>query len=582
MTTTTTTTTAISTSASFNDLSLPTTTNVIVMSEAGKPIFVRYGSEEGVARLCGLVQALRTSIHSNSALGLGEIHSLISSKDTCVVFMTVGSITLLSISKQQKHSSPTVVAFARLQLEYVYAQLIFTLTDQVQSIYQHNPSYDLRSMISSSDNNLLYGMLDHQSDADSFDGRNFGPYMVSAVPTLFPLSYDLRHQVSKVLQSIAGKDQNNIVFALLVAQDKLVTLIQPYHRQHQLRVSDLHLIINFFSGKRTMMPTSTNMLSGTHSAAPTAATAELWIPMCLPRFNSSGFLYAYAKCLDIPTNLTLLLLSSHGTTEQFQILRNTSQQIQNELHLPSIHEEVNTIKDDTTAACGGGASSSPTMTEPLQVGWKKNNESLSSDVTTTEDDYVNISSDMVGFCTATTHVDGSVDENELLRQVRQATGMSIMDYVAKRYLEDDHELLFHFLFRLDVPIKTTGIHFSKHSNNHAGAGHLAQCISPPVRTGAPFERTDLKQKLWSNYQKLSLRLRLGSACIESTMDAFDMINDSCNEEQGNGALSSFPGIGKNCPAIGLLESPAYATDGLSYVMDDDGIFLGMNGKDFEL
>ena len=48
--------------------------NVIVMSESGKPIFSRFGDQGKIARICGLVQAVRTAIHgSKSTLGLGEI-----------------------------------------------------------------------------------------------------------------------------------------------------------------------------------------------------------------------------------------------------------------------------------------------------------------------------------------------------------------------------------------------------------------------------------------------------------------------------------------------------------------------------
>lgn len=63
------------------------------------------------------------------------------------------------------------------------------------------------------------------------------------------------------------------------------------------------------------------------------------------------------------------------------------------------------------------------------------------------------------------------------------------------------------------------------------------------------------------------------------MDAFDMIqNDSCcNDSDKNG-----PGIGSQCPAIGLHESPPYNKDGLAYIIESDNIYLAMNGKHFEL
>jgi hypothetical protein len=131
--------------------------NVIVMSEAGKPIFSKIGSEEEIARQCGLFQAIRTAVNGNKTLNLGEIQSLHSGK-LCIVFMTVGSITLVSISDIEGNGVVETEAFARLQLEYIFAQLIFTLTEQVQNIFIHNPGFDLRTMLTFSDN-LMHRML---------------------------------------------------------------------------------------------------------------------------------------------------------------------------------------------------------------------------------------------------------------------------------------------------------------------------------------------------------------------------------------------------------------------------------------
>lgn len=131
--------------------------NILVMSEAGKPIFSKNGSEEEIARQCAIFQALRTAVNENKTLNLGEIQSLRSGK-ICIVFMTVGSVTLLSISAIEINGVVETEAFARLQLEYIFAQLIFTLTEQVQNIFIHNPGFDLRTMLTSSDN-LMRGII---------------------------------------------------------------------------------------------------------------------------------------------------------------------------------------------------------------------------------------------------------------------------------------------------------------------------------------------------------------------------------------------------------------------------------------
>ena len=524
--------------------------NVIVMSEAGKPIFARYGSQGEVARQCGLVQALRTAINgNNSFLGLGEIQS-IHSKKLCIVFMTVGSITLVNILQRTEREAGNfgigvvdTEAFGRLQLEYVYASLIFILTTNVQSTFMHNPGFDLRAVIKSNDN-LLRGILDQSAP----DG-NPAPFLVSCVQSCFPLSHKIRHNTSKILQSIAGRSENNVAFALLIVGDKLVSVVQPSYRPHQLRISDLHLVINFIEKQ------------------PNLNSSELWIPMCLPRFNSTGFLYAYANCFDITSKLTLVLLSSHNTTEQFRILRTASREIRESLNIsPALNTVLNIVNNEPVS------SSSCKHTPSSDVVWKRTSESFDNS-STTDEGFVNISADMLGKdCLV-------VEEGNLLHQVRHSLELSLIDYIRSHYLKDEDSLsLLHFLFRMDVPVGN-----SLHKNMHRKkqSGYLPQCVSPPVTE--PFNTISSRRRLWNNYQKLSLRLRLGSATVESCSDAFDMIkNDSCTMENDRSGFHAFTGIGSDCPAIGLTESAPYNSDGLSYIMEGDSLFLAMNGKNFEL
>ena len=204
--------------------------------------------------------------------------------------------------------------------------------------------------------------------------------------------------------------------------------------------------------------------------------------MCLPRFNSSGFLYAYTNCLDPPSKLTVILLSSHNTTDQFQILRAASQRIRESLNLPSVSDSILTIvKDDILPL------SSTPNTIGTDVGWKRTSESF--DNSTTDEGYVNISTEMIRH-------DCSIDqEGELLRQVRQSLELSSLKHICNQYLEDEHSsVLLHFLFRLNVPIESI-------YNRKKPPGYLSQCISPTVTSH--FESPSSRRQLWRNYFNLS-------------------------------------------------------------------------------
>ena len=508
--------------------------NVIVMSEAGKPIFSRFGSPGQIARICGLIQALRTAIRMQGQGGnnqnntqsagalsvgsLGDIQSL-QSHNLCIVFMTVGSITLVSISKRATTATSRsggndddntinddvmeTETYSRLRLEYIYAHLILMLTTNIQNIFIQNPAFDLRSMISSSDN-LLRGILDATSP-ELQGNTKAGPYLVAGVQSCFPLSYKLRHHASKVIQTIAGRIENqSVLFALLIVGDRLVTVVQPSYRPQQLRVSDLHLILNFITKQPGLF-----------------SSAELWLPLCLPRFNASGFLYAYTHCFDIPSRLTLILLSAHNTTEQFQLLRTASQTIREQLGIPAVSDSVLKIMEELDESPESKSLSSFTNNnmsiQSSDVGWKRSNESESVDNSNSDEEYVNISTtDTIGNNSI------SIEEGGFVPQVRQSLTLSSLDQICDKYLEnhqDDATSLLHFLFRLDVPVVDNKSSFQRKNKkqHHHKSGYLSQCISPAVPVLPPFDTVISRRRLFNNYQKLSLRLRLGSATVESSV-----------------------------------------------------------------
>ncbi|KAG7370219.1 TatD-related deoxyribonuclease [Nitzschia inconspicua] len=576
VTSTTTTTTAVAAVTS----SFPSR-NVIIMSEAGKPIFALHGNPDDVSRTCSLIQALRTSTNS---LGLGDVQFLTAQK-LQLAFMTVGSITLVRIeSLDDEHTTTTTIsrygtteAFARLELEYVYSHLICLLSDHVQTMLQYNPSLDIRStMMDASMESMLRNVLKETSD-------NVGKYLVEAIPVVSPISPDVRHQASKTLQSIANDTNNNLAFAMLVAGDQhdLVTLVQSAYRPHQLRPSDFHAIINFLGNQKEFISKN---------------NTELWIPMCLPRFHCSGFLYAYAQCLHVSTRLALILLSSHGDTDQFELLRHASRTVQKQLGVPDDPPLATTTTTTTTAIVTVSEHVAETIPRPPPPGWSTTSME-STTMIDDDDDYVQILPDTVDPSSSHSSTERQTNNNNndnnnsrLLAELEFAQGLSTMETICQRYLEDlpeEEQRPLHFVFRLDVPIKSPG-------TTGSGWSHFSECIVCScsssllvMETTTPMEKNDdsvWRHRMWSNYQKLSLRLRLGSASVEATMDAFDMINDSCPPpaSAASAGSMSFPGIGGNCPAMGLFESPAFASDRLSYSIDGNEMYLGMNGKDFEL
>jgi len=501
--------------------------NVICMSDAGKPIYARFGSEEEVARICGLIQAIRMSL-VDPRMGLGDIQSLTSGRLT-LVFMTVHSITLLAVARRGQHGECETEAYLRLQLEHVYGQMLLTLTEQVQAMFLQNPNFDLRESLGASES-LITGILEEAGPC----ANNGGSFLAGGVESLFPIAPQVRDNASRVLFDI-GKRTDNTVFALLVSGTKLLSIVQPRHVPHQISSFDLHLLINF-----------------AHSR-PGLLTSELWFPICLPRFNSSGFLYAYTNCLDSDTKLTLVLLSQSNTTEQFQLFRNAAFAARENLGLPQVVGNVLRIIPSDGV-------------EPIDdVAWRRSHD-------TGEEDYVDVSLDGDGEMIPYVFKDSppptiqNATQNKksiLLEEIEGALNPEVTTKILEECCEIAHAK--HFLFRLDALVQT----------DHSQTGKVMQCLSSCLNTH--FEDDFSKRRVYSMYQKLQLRMRLGSATCEASMDAFDAVArvQAASEED------HMKGIGRHCPASCLTESPP-SVQGVTYVIDGSELFLAMNGREFEV
>jgi hypothetical protein len=71
----------------------------------------------------------------------------------------------------------------------------------------------------------------------------------------------------------------------------------------------------------------------------------------------------------------------------------------------------------------------------------------------------------------------------------------------------------HFLFRLDAPVQT---------DHTVATGKVSQCLTSSLEIY--FGDDDSRRRVYAMYQKLQLRMRLGSSTFQSTMNAFDLIS----------------------------------------------------------
>lgn len=105
---------------------------------------------------------------------------------------------------------------------------------------------------------------------------------------ILPLSSAIRDSITAAIQTACAKIKN-LVFAVMLANGRLITLVRM--KKYFLHPSDLRLMFNLIECSENFK------------------TAENWTPICLPKFDANGFLYAHVSYLSDDCQACLLLLS---------------------------------------------------------------------------------------------------------------------------------------------------------------------------------------------------------------------------------------------------------------------------------
>ncbi|XP_051165518.1 vacuolar fusion protein MON1 homolog A [Leptopilina boulardi] len=243
--------------------------HIFVLSQAGKPIYSRYSSEDKLVTVMGVMQALVSFVQASDDM-IRSVHA----GDTCFVFATKGPLILVAVSKTLESVSQVV-----LQLTYVYNQILSVLTQkQLTKVYDQRRNFDLRRLLTGSER-LIDHLLNFMDREPAF--------FLGAVKCL-PLLPSIRDLITQTIIQICGKIKD-LVFAILLANNQLVTLVRM--KKCFIHPADLHLIQNLVSSSESFK------------------TAESWTPICLPKFDANGFMHGHVSYLSEDCQACLLLLT---------------------------------------------------------------------------------------------------------------------------------------------------------------------------------------------------------------------------------------------------------------------------------
>jgi hypothetical protein len=236
----------------------------LILSAAGKPIWTRHGDSGLISTYVGVIQTI-ISFYEDSNDRLRGF----STGDTRFVVLTRGSLQIVAISRMMESDNQL-----RLQLEALYMQILSTLTlPSLTHLFSVRPSTDLKRPLQGTETLL-------SSLADSFT-RGSPSTLLSALECLKVRKVHRQAINNALLKTKA----NNLLYGLVVAGGRLVSVIRP--KKHSLHPGDLQLLFNMIFEADGVQ----------------AGGGESWIPVCLPGFNSSGYLYMYVSFLDLRSDV---------------------------------------------------------------------------------------------------------------------------------------------------------------------------------------------------------------------------------------------------------------------------------------
>jgi len=243
--------------------------HVFALSVAGKPIYTRYGNEDELVTLFGVMQALVSFIKDDD----DSLRCLIAGNHK---YVFVNRDPLILVAVGQTRESTRQLA---LSLNYAYNQILSVLTLATLSrILNDKPNFDLRRLLAGSEkfiDSLLYRI-----ETDS-------SIMLCSVRCL-PLAAGVRDQISNIISSSCNKVRD-LVFAILITNSgQLITMVRM--KKYFLHPGDLHLIFNLVYSSESFK------------------SAESWTPICLPRFDSGAFFHAHVSYVDEESLQCCLLL----------------------------------------------------------------------------------------------------------------------------------------------------------------------------------------------------------------------------------------------------------------------------------
>ncbi|KAJ7133021.1 trafficking protein Mon1-domain-containing protein [Mycena filopes] len=228
-----------------------------ILTDAGKPVFTsRPGGEdsENMTSTIGIMQALISVFIDD-----GDKIRCINAGSTRITFVLRSPLYYVCASSWGEPESVT-----RSHLEYLHLQILSIVTAaQLRRVFERRTNFDLRRLLNGAET-FLTSLLAR---------LEFDLAMGTSSLHCLRLEASIRKHAAEAL--VPPSKMKDILYVVLVARGRVISLVRP--RKHSIHPADIHILLNTIHAP--------SILNSPASAS--------WIPICLPKFNPSGFVNAY-------------------------------------------------------------------------------------------------------------------------------------------------------------------------------------------------------------------------------------------------------------------------------------------------
>lgn len=255
-----------------------------MLSSAGKPIYTMHGSYDIFVVYSGIIQTI-VSFFQYSPNGEEKV-KVIESKDVHTgrpvkfVFLDKSPIILMSIT--QSHQSTHLEI--EQQLDFIYSFILSTLSKPyIDKIFNKYANFDLRNLLGKTDVATLDSICESLAN-------NLNISQVLGGLQCLRMHLSVRTRLERKLMNFKS---DSLLYGLIVGpNEKLISIMRP--KRHTLHTSDLMILFEMIFNTNTFKSKNTETEEGDSNEHELKITTNetFWVPICLPKFNSSGHLYS--------------------------------------------------------------------------------------------------------------------------------------------------------------------------------------------------------------------------------------------------------------------------------------------------